>query len=347
MISKIIAEDKIQQAKKLIDRHEKIVIVTHTSPDGDAVGSSLGLYHFLLETDKQVSLIVPNEFPDYLMWMSGAGEVVVYDKYTDFAKQLIDEAELIFCLDFNARKRISTMEAAVVNASAKKIMVDHHPYPEDFCDLTISYPQICSTGELIFRLICRLGQFEAINLACAESIYVAMMTDTGAFTYNSDSPEIYVIISELLKLGVKKDLLYQKVYHNYSADRMKLMGFTLSDKMKIYAEMQTALISLSKEELKRYNAKRGDTEGFVNIPFSISGINCSVFFREDDDKIKISFRSKGSLAVNRIAADYFGGGGHMNAAGGEFFGAMAEAIALFEKVMPHYLSLSIGKTDNL
>lgn len=347
MISKIIAEEKIQQAKKLVERYDKFIIVTHTSPDGDAIGSSLGLYHFLNEIDKQVTLIVPNEFPDFLNWMEGAGDVVIYDKYTDFANQLIDEAEVIFCLDFNAKKRISSMEAAVVNAKAKKIMVDHHPYPEDFCDVTISYPQICSTGELVFRLICRLGQFESINLACAESIYVAMMTDTGAFTYNSDSPEIYVIVSELLKLGVKKDLLYQKVYHNYSADRMKLMGFTLSDKMKIYPELQTALISLTKEELDRYHAKRGDTEGFVNIPFSISGVNCSVFFREDQDKIKISFRSKGKLAVNRIASDYFGGGGHANAAGGEFYGTMDEAIALFEKVMPHYLSLAVGKADNL
>ncbi|MFZ4455730.1 MAG: DHH family phosphoesterase [Bacteroidales bacterium] len=340
MISKIIAEEKIQQAKKLVENHDKIVIVTHTSPDGDAIGSSLGLFHFLSEIDKQVSLIVPNEFPDFLMWMEGARDVVVYDKYTDFAKQLIEEAEVIFCLDFNGKKRISTMEAAVVNATAKKIMVDHHPYPEDFCDVTISYPQLCSTGELVFRLICRFGMFESINLACAEAIYVAMMTDTGAFTYNSDNPEIYVIISELMKLGVKKDLLYQKVYHNYSADRMKLMGYSLSDKLKIYPELQTALISLSKAELQKYNAKRGDTEGFVNIPFSISGINCSVFFREDEEKIKISFRSKGNLAVNRVASEYFGGGGHMNAAGGEFYGTIDEAIALFEKVIPHYISLT-------
>lgn len=339
MISKIIAEDKIQQAKKLVERHDRIVIVTHTSPDGDAIGSSLGLFHFLDQIDKQVSLIVPNEFPDFLSWMEGARDVVIYDKYTEFADQLIAEAEVIFCLDFNAKKRISTMENAVVKSAAKKIMVDHHPYPEDFCDVTISYPSICSTGELIFRLICRFGMFESINLACAEAIYVAMMTDTGGFTYNSESPEIYIIVSELIKLGVRKDSLYQKVYHNYSVDRMKLMGYALSEKMKIYPEQQAATITLTKEELEKYNSKRGDSEGFVNIPFSISGVNCSVFFREEEDKIKISFRSKGQLAVNRIASEYFGGGGHMNAAGGVFYGTMDEAIALFEKVIPHYLSL--------
>ncbi len=339
MISKIISEEKIQQTKKLIDRHEKIVIVTHTSPDGDAIGSSLGLFHFLDEIDKQVSLIVPNEFPEFLEWMTGAGDVVVYNKYTEFAQQLIDSAEVIFCLDFNSKKRIGEMESVIMKSSAKKVMVDHHPYPEDFCDVTISYPQICSTGELIFRMICRFGQFESINLSCAEAIYVAMMTDTGAFTYNSDSPEVYTIVSELIKLGVKKDTLYQKVYHNYSVDRMKLMGYSLSEKLKIYPEQHTAIISLTKAELNKYNAKRGDTEGFVNIPFSISGINCSVFFREDNEKIKISFRSKGSLAVNRVASEYFGGGGHTNAAGGEFYGTMDEALALFEKVIPHYLSL--------
>jgi phosphoesterase RecJ-like protein len=339
MISKIIAEEKIQQVKKLIDKHDRIVIVTHTSPDGDAIGSSLGLFHFLDTIDKQVSLIVPNEFPEFLDWMEGAKDVVVYEKYTEFAQQLIDEAEVIFCLDFNAKKRVSSMELSVTNSKAKKVMVDHHPHPEDFCDVTISYPQICSTAELVFRLICRLGQFESINHSCAEAIYVGMMTDTGAFTYNSDSPEIYIIVAELLKLGVKKDYVYQKVFHSYTVDRMKLMGYSMSEKLKIYPEFHTATITLSKAELKRFNAKRGDSEGFVNMPFSIAGILCSVFFREEEDKVKISFRSKGDFAVNRMAADYFSGGGHKNAAGGEFHGTMAEAIALFEKVMPHYVSL--------
>lgn len=339
MISKIIAEEKIQQVKRLIEKHDRFVILTHTSPDGDAIGSSLGLFHFLNEIEKQVTLIVPNQYPDFLSWMEGAKDIVVYEDYKEFADAAIAEAEVIFFLDFNAIKRIETIEASVMNSKAKRVMVDHHPFPEDFCDVTISYPQICSTGELIFRLICRLGHFEDINHSAAEAIYVAMMTDTGAFTYNSESPEIYIIISELIKLGVQKEKVYQKVFHTNTVDRMKLMGYSISDKLAIYPEYELAVICLEKSELERFNAKKGDTEGFVNMPLSIIGIRYSVFFREDKDKIKISFRSKGNYPVNKIASEYFGGGGHANAAGGEFYGTMKEAIALLEKVMPHYVSL--------
>lgn len=338
MISKIIAEEKIQQVKKLIEKHDRFVILTHTSPDGDAIGSSLGLFHFLSEIEKQVTLIVPNQFPDFLSWMEGSMDIVVYEEYKEFADAAIAEAEVIFFLDFNSIKRVATLEEAVMASKAKRVMVDHHPYPEDFCDVTISYPQICSTGELIFRLICRLGHFEDINHSAAEAIYVAMMTDTGSFTYNSDSPEIYIIISELIKLGVQKEKVYQKVFHTNTVDRMKLMGYSISDKLKIYPEYELAVISLEKAELERFNAKKGDTEGFVNMPLSIVGIRYSVFFREDKDKIKISFRSKGNFPVNKIASDHFGGGGHANAAGGEFYGTMNDAIALLEKVMPQYVS---------
>ncbi|WP_243346337.1 DHH family phosphoesterase [Parabacteroides sp. FAFU027] len=341
MISKVIAEEKIQQVRKLIEKNDKIVILTHLSPDGDAIGSTLGLFHFLNELDKQVSVIIPNDMPQFLKWMDGAKDIVVYEKYPEFAEELMADADLVFCLDFNARKRADCIEPALVKSKARKVMVDHHPYPEDFCDVTISYPQICSTGELVFRLICRMGEFELINHACAEAIYVAMMTDTGAFTYNSESPEIYTIIAALINKGVKKDLVYQKIFHTNSVDRMKLMGFALSEKLRIYPEYQTAVITLSKEELKRFNHQSGDTEGFVNMPLSISGIRCSVFFREDDQKIKISFRSKGSFAVNRIASDYFSGGGHTNAAGGEFYGTINEAVALFEKVIPRYVATAV------
>ncbi len=340
MISKIIDESKIQQAKKLVEKHDKIVIVTHVSPDGDAVGSSLGLFHFLQASDKDVALVVPNEYPQFLGWMTGSKDIIDYSKYKADADQIISQTELIFCLDFNDLKRLGDLEGAVTHSKAKKIMIDHHPHPGDFCDVTISYPQICSTGELIFRFICRMGQFGKINLAGAEAIFVAMMTDTGAFTYNSESPEIYIIVAELIKLGVKKDTIYQKVFHTNTVNRMKLMGFAMSEKLNVYPQFQAATIVLTLEELKRFESTKGDTEGLVNMPLSIVGIKCSVFFRQESEKIKLSFRSKGDLAVNRIAGDYFSGGGHKNAAGGEFYGTMEEAVALLEKVMPHYLALS-------
>lgn len=340
MISKIIEESKIQQAKKLVEKHDKIVIVTHVSPDGDAIGSSLGLFHYLQVCDKDVSLVIPDNYPQFLGWMTGSKDIIDYSKYKEEADRLIGQAELIFCLDFNDLKRLGEMEAAVVNSKAAKVMIDHHPHPADFCNVTISYPQICSTGELIFRFICRMGQFGKINLPCAEAIFVAMMTDTGAFTYNSESPEIYIIVAELIKLGVKKDTIYQKVFHTNTISRMKLMGYAMSEKLNIYPQFQVATIALTLDELKRFESTKGDTEGLVNMPLSIAGIRCSVFFRQESERIKLSFRSKGDLAVNRIAGDYFSGGGHKNAAGGEFYGTMEEAIALLEKVMPHYLALS-------
>lgn len=337
MISKIIAEEKIQQVKKLIEKYERFVIITHTSPDGDAIGSSLGLFHFLTEIDKQVSVIVPNQFPTFLSWMDGASDIIIYDQSREYADMAIKEADVIFFLDFNTLNRIDIISPVVLQSGAKRVMVDHHPYPEDFCDITISYPQLSSTGELVFRLICRMGHFEDINLSSAEAVYVAMMTDTGAFTYNSESPEIYIIIAELIKLGVQKDRIYQKVFHTNTVDRTKLMGYAISDKLSIYSEWELAIIALEKDELDKFNAQKGDTEGFVNIPLSIIGIRYSVFLREDDDKIKLSFRSKGNYPVNKIAADYFNGGGHANAAGGEFVGTMVQATQLLIKVMPDYL----------
>ncbi|MDR1719941.1 MAG: bifunctional oligoribonuclease/PAP phosphatase NrnA [Dysgonamonadaceae bacterium] len=339
MITKIIAEDAIQKTKKYISNVDKIVIVTHTSPDGDAIGSSLGMYHFLEEMDKQVNIIVPNSFPDFLLWMKGAGSIINYEKSPDIATETIDAAELIFCLDFNHPKRIGNLAPLIRNAEAKKILIDHHLDPEQFCDVTMSYPLISSTSEMIFRIICRMGFFELINKACAESVYTGMMTDTGAFTFNSNNEEIYYIISELLKKGIDKDAIYSKVYHAYSADRIRLMGFITYKNMRIYKQYKTALLTLSKAEQFRFRMRKGDTEGFVNIPMSIGDVVFSVFIREDDDVIRLSFRSKGQFPCNEFAAAHFGGGGHRNAAGGEFHGSLADAIALFESVIPQYQNL--------
>ncbi len=339
MITKIIAEDSIQKAKKYIDHVDRIVIVTHLSPDGDAIGSSLGLYHFLLEMDKSVNIIVPNEFPDFLKWMKGAHDIINYEKSQEIAAETIDAAELIFCLDFNTPKRIGDLGTLVVEAKAKKVMIDHHLNPGNFCDVVMSYPEISSTSEMIFRFICRMGFFEDINKECAECIYAGMMTDTGAFTYNSNSDQIYYIISELLKKGIDKDAIYSKVYNTYTVDRIRLMGYITYEKMKVFKEYNTVLLTLSQEEQKKFKLKKGDTEGFVNIPLSIEGIVFSIFIREDKDLVKISFRSKGDFPCNLFASAHFGGGGHKNASGGEFYGSLEDAITLFETVLPQYKEL--------
>jgi phosphoesterase RecJ-like protein len=336
MLNKIIPENAIQRAKKMIDNAGKIVIVSHVSPDGDAIGSSLALHHFLNELGKPSHVLVPNNFPGFLKWMPGAKDIVVAEWKESLARELIASAGLIFCVDFNVPKRINQLADRVLASPAKKIMIDHHPYPGDFCDVTISHPEISSTSELIFRFICRMGLFESINRDCAECIYVGMMTDTGAFTYNSNSPYIYQIVSLLIEKGIDKDAIYDKVYNHSSEGRLRLQGYVLYDKMQIFDEHHTALIVLSHEEQQRFQWRKGDTEGFVNMPLSIDGIVFSVFIREEEDMIKLSFRSRGEFPANRFAEQVFGGGGHHNAAGGEFYGSLAAAVAQFERGLAEF-----------
>ena len=336
MLNKIIPENSIQEAKKFIERYDKIVIVTHTSPDGDAIGSSLALYHFLTEWGKEVNVVVPNNFPGFLKWMKGAKDIVVAEWKENTANELIQAADLIFCIDFNALKRINPLSEWVKEAGAKKIMIDHHPCPENFCNVTISHPEISSTAELIFRFICRMGMFDFMNKSCAECIYTGMMTDTGAFSYSSNDRPVYFIISELLGKGIDKDMIYDKVYCHYSECRLRLQGYVLYEKMKVYETYHAALITLSHAEQERFQWKRGDTEGFVNMPLSMDGIMLSAFIREEADMVKISLRSKGTFPANQFAAEVFDGGGHLNAAGGEFYGKLDDAIALFEEALPRY-----------
>jgi len=336
MISKIIAEDLITKVKKAIDSVDKIVIVSHVGPDGDAMGSTLALWHYLMTIEKEPVVIVPTAFAGFLSWLPGSEHVLVYEDQKEKSDVLIADAELIFTLDFNQESRMAKMADAVLNAVAPKILVDHHLHPGDFSKITVSYPEISSTSELIFRLICRMGDFSQINLACAECIYTGMMTDTGGFTYNSNNQEIYIIIAELIKLGVDKDAIYRKVFNTYSADRLRLMGFCLYNKMKVYPEYRTALITLTSKELYQFNFTNGDAEGFVNIPLSIEGVDFSVFMREDTDKIKISLRSQGSFPANKVAADLFNGGGHLNASGGESYMSLAETVTKFEEALSDY-----------
>lgn len=344
MLSKVIAQANIDHAEKWFERADKIVIVTHVSPDGDAIGSSLGLWHFLESQEKTVNVIVPNAFPDFLRWMPGAKDIIRYDKYTEFANKLLNEADVICCLDFNALSRIDAMADAVAQSPARKMMIDHHLNPEAFCRIIISHPEISSTSELVFRLICRLGYFEDITKEGAECIYTGMMTDTGGFTYNSNNREIYFIISELLSKGIDKDDIYRKVYNTYSESRLRLMGYVLSN-MQVYPDYHSALISLTKNEQGRFNYIRGDSEGFVNIPLSIKDVVFSCFLREDTEKpmIKVSLRSVGTFPCNQLAAEFFNGGGHLNASGGEFYGTLEEAKKVLERALEKFKPLLNAK----
>ena len=347
MLSKVISQANIDHVEKWFERADKIVIVSHVSPDGDAIGSSLGLWHFLNSQDKNVHVIVPNAFPDFLKWMPGAKEVIQYNRYKEFADKLIMEADVICCLDFNVLSRIDEMEEIVRVSPGRKMIVDHHLYPGDFARIVISHPQISSTSELVFRLICQLGNFSDITKEAAECIYTGMMTDTGGFTYNSNNREIYLIIGELLSKGIDKDEIYRKVFNTHSEGRLRLMGYVLYEKMQVFPQFNAALISLTREEQQKFEYKKGDTEGFVNMPLSMKGICFSVFLREDTEKdmVKVSLRSVGTFPCNEVAAEFFNGGGHLNASGGEFYGPLEEAVALFKQALVKYEDLLLGKNS--
>ena len=347
MLSKVISQANIDHVEKWFERADRIVIVSHVSPDGDAIGSSLGLWHFLNTQDKTAHVIVPNAFPDFLKWMPGAKEVIQYNRYKEFADKLIMEADVICCLDFNVLSRIDEMEEIVSASPGRKMIVDHHLYPGDFARIVISHPQISSTSELVFRLICQLGNFSDITKEAAECIYTGMMTDTGGFTYNSNNREIYLIIGELLSKGIDKDEIYRKVFNTHSEGRLRLMGYVLYEKMQVFPQFNAALISLTREEQQKFEYKKGDTEGFVNMPLSMKGICFSVFLREDTEKdmIKVSLRSVGTFPCNEVAAEFFNGGGHLNASGGEFYGPLEDAIALFKQALVKYEDLLLGKNS--
>ena len=269
--------------------------------------------------------------------MPGTKGVLLYDTMREEADKLIAEADVICCLDFNVISRIDEMGDAVLASPARKILIDHHLNPGDFCKIVISHPEMASTSELVFRLICRLGCFDDITKEAAECIYTGMMTDTGGFTFNSNNREVYFIISELLSKGIDKDAIYRKVFNTYSESRLRLMGYVLSH-MYVYRKHHTALISLTEKEQSRFNYIRGDSEGFVNMPLSIRNVICSCFLREDTEKpmIKVSLRSVGSFPCNQLAAEFFNGGGHLNASGGEFYGTMEEAKKRFEEAIEKF-----------
>ncbi|GHT38142.1 exopolyphosphatase [Bacteroidia bacterium] len=336
MLNPVISKESIQQAKRLIDKAQRIVLVAHVSPDGDAIGSSLALWHVLKQLGKQADVIVPNNYPGFLKWMDGVKDIVVAEWKDALAARMLHNAELIFCMDFNIPKRVQQLSGLLEKVPARKIMIDHHPQPANFCDVTISHPEMSSTSELLYRFINDIGLDGLINKSSAECLYAGMMTDTGAFSYNSNTPEIYYIISKLLEKGINKDIIYQKVYNHYSESRIRLEGYVLYKKMRIFEEYNAALITLSFEEQKKFQWKKGDTEGFVNIPLSIENICFSVFIREEEDIVKISLRSQGGFPANEFASDVYTGGGHLNAAGGEFSGSLDNAVRLFEEALPRY-----------
>lgn len=343
MLSRLIDEKNIKELRRLLEECEKVVITCHIAPDGDAIGSSLGLAAALSAIGKSVKVITPDLPPRNLMFLPGAKDIVVYTRYPEFAEKLLRDTQLIFALDYNDIKRIDKVGKAFESSKAAKVMIDHHLFPGDFVEVKISHPEVSSTSMLVFRALCRLELFPYINKDVATCIYAGMMTDTGNFSYNSNDPDLYIVISELLKKGIDKDAIYSKVYNSNTVDRLRLNGYAIEHNMKVYKNYHGALITLTRDELNSYHYQKGDTESLVNVPLSVPDIRFSFFLREESDYIKVSARSKGRFPVNKICEDHFNGGGHRNAAGGEFYGSMEEAVARFEAVIPEYLPLLNAK----
>ena len=320
MLSKIIDQTKIDQFAKWLNKAERIVIVAHVSPDGDAIGSSLGLWHFLSTMEKNARVIVPNAFPDFLKWMPGSKEILLYDRARTLSDKLLAEADLICCLDFNALHRIDYMQEAVAASGAHKILIDHHLHPEDFCQVVISHPNISSTSELVFRLICRMGHFDDISREGAECIYTGMMTRHGRLHLTTPTTGRFTSSSaNCCRRALTRTLLYRRVYNTYSESRLRLMGHILTQ-MKVYPDCHTAVITLTTKEQKGFNYIRRRQRRFRQHSAKHQKRSVIVLLtrghRTPDDKI--SLRSVGTFPCNQLAAEFFGGGGHLNASGGEF-----------------------------
>lgn len=351
MISNSISSDLISGAERLIAEARHVVILTHMSPDGDAMGSSLGMYHYLrqryavqygvLSADGKdaawsVDVIVPNVFPAFLAWMPGAENDIIYEKESDRAAAVLAAADLVICTDFGEAKRVGDdlgSRMVRIFENARSLVIDHHLHPTLEPDVLISVPEASSASELVFRLIYQLEEHPLALKGAATCIYTGIMTDTGNFQFSCADPELYEIVAELLKCGIDKIDIYDRVFNSFSEDRLRLTGYCLNEKMQLLdlpdTDIRVSLIALSSAELERFHFQSGDAEGIVNMPMQITEVKYSCFMRMDTDKIKISLRSQGNRPVNLLAHDIFNGGGHMNASGGEFRGPLNEAVQAF------------------
>ena len=338
MIKNIFSKTDIERLGQVIDGNKMFVLTCHAGPDGDALGSTLGMAHYLQALGKEAVVIVPDAYPDFLAWMPGSQEIVRFDKYGEKAGLMIAMADVIMAMDYNALSRVDDMGALIEKAKAVKVLVDHHLHPDAFCDISFSYPQLSSTCEVVFRLVMAMCGYDRLTKQACECLYAGVMTDTGNFSYGPCTQELYLIVSMLMQKEINKDRIYNKVFNNYSEGRLRLMGYVLYEKMRVFPEEHAALITLSREEMKRFDFNKGDTEGLVNIPLQMKGIYFSAFLREDTEKdvIRVSLRSQGTFPCNKFAAKYFNGGGHLNASGGQYDGTLQGAIGVFEEALKEF-----------
>lgn len=330
------AMTNIEELKGFLAQPRRIIITSHINPDGDAMGSSLGLYNYLQPLGHKVSVVVPSNYPDFLKWMPNDGKVYIYPYQQSEAQRLIAEAELIFCLDYNALGRIGDVGTAVAANPCPKVLIDHHLFPDDFARYVLHRVDASSTAELVYEFFEQLGVAYKVTADIAACLYTGILTDTGGFQYPNTSSKVHRIVANLLDTGMDHNKIYRDVFNSFTEMRLRLFGYSITEKMKLYPEYKAALISLNKEELQRFQVRSGDTEGLVNYPLKINGINFAAFVADRNEVIKLSFRSVGSFDVNQFSRAHFGGGGHVNAAGGQSKEPLEKVIAKFEEVLPQY-----------
>lgn len=338
----ILTEQEAATIQELIAASVHIVICCHKSPDGDALGSSLAWFECLRLQGKDSLIVVPDAFPDFLRWMPNVERVVRYDKHKERVDAELQKADLVLCLDFNVYDRVENMKESLMASPAKKLMIDHHLDPVMENAMIVSHPEMSSTCELVFRIMWQLGYFEMMNRKIASCIYCGMMTDTGGFTYNSSTPEIYFIIGQLLTKGINKDKIYRNVYNNFSSWAIRLRGYIMYNKLNVFDDIHVSYFILTRQEMERFHFIKGDAEGLVNVPLQIKGMKLSISLREDnqlENVIWVSLRSVGDFPCNKVAEEFFNGGGHLNASGGKLFCTPEEAERIVRQAISHYEDL--------
>lgn len=333
----MIPHTHIVEIQELLSEKKQIVLTSHTNPDGDAIGSLLGMYHYLISKGHSVNMIIPNKFPDFYSWMPDSDLIINYEKKAKTAQKLIKSADVFFSLDYNALQRIGPLAEFVTSSESVKILIDHHIDPEvDQFNYCFSDVNFSSTGELIYKFISDLGDLHLLNKKAADSLYTCIVTDTGSFSFSCNRPETYEITAHLVRLGVDAAKIHKLIYDTFSENRLRLLGFAISNRMLVWEEFNTALIYLTKTDLNKYKYAVGDTEGLVNYPLMMNKVNLSILITEKDNKLRLSMRSKGDFSVNDLARNHFNGGGHKNAAGGNVTGTIDDLIADFKQILPNY-----------
>jgi phosphoesterase RecJ-like protein len=334
-MTRLFSGTKIKELLRLLNECSRIAIVTHVNPDGDAVGSAIAWSNFLKERGINSTIIVPNYFPDFLRWINGSDDIIVYFTNKDRCERILKDSDLLFCCDFNKLSRLDALGEYIATLDMKKVLIDHHIGVEekDFTTVFSKVP-MSSTCEIVYRIIAQITEKKHVSPQIAEPLYAGIMTDTGAFAH-SCSPELFRIVADLMECGISREKIHSEVYNSYSVNRMRLMGHCIN-KIEVLPEYRTAYISLTREELDGFQFEPGDTEGFVNIPLSIKGVVLSVFFTESKGYIKLSLRSSGNFSVDNMSRKYFNGGGHKNASGGKSFVSLDETVSFFKSILPEF-----------